>query len=280
MAYALSMREVYNYAMFDESFLRELQWEPENAVTIKNPVSENWRRMATTLMPGLIKNVVINKTEADMLRFFEYGRTWELAETINEHRILAAIFYNQKGTVDFYDAKAQLSRYLLCLNSMLHGRKLINRNIHGWPPHQSAYIMHNGIKIGYAGKAHCALLKRLAEGDAFMVELDADFLSSYRAPLKMFVPSPKYPGVERDVSVIVPSVLTVDDLTVALKNVSDKIIAVSLVDFFVKQDWFDKRSLTFRVQLQDPEKTMTTDQVDSIWAHVTQTLTALGAQIR
>ena len=218
MAYALSMREVYNYAMFDESFLRELQWEPENAVTIKNPVSENWRRMATTLMPGLIKNVVINKTEADMLRFFEYGRTWELAETINEHRILAAIFYNQKGTVDFYDAKAQLSRLFAMLELDVTWQKIDKPEYPWLAMHQSAYIMHNGIKIGYAGKAHCALLKRLAEGDAFMVELDADFLSSYRAPLKMFVPSPKYPGVERDVSVIVPSVLTVDDLTVALKR--------------------------------------------------------------
>ena len=140
--------------------------------------------------------------------------------------------------------------------------------------------MHNGTKIGYAGKAHCSLLKRLAEGDAFMFELDADFLSTYRAPLKRFVPSPKYPSVERDVSVIVPSVLTVDEVAKALKKVSDKIIAVSLVDFFIKENWFDKRSLTFRIQLQDQEKTMTTEQVDGIWAHVTQTLTAMGAQIR
>ena len=242
MAYALSMREVYNYAMFDESFLRELQWEPENAVAIKNPVSENWRRMATTLMPGLIKNIVINKTEADMLQFFEYGRTWELCETIKERRILAGIFYNQKGIVDFYDAKAQLSRLFAVLELDVTWQKIDKPEYPWLAPYQSAYIMHKGTKIGYAGKAHCAVFKRLAEGDACMFELDADFLSSYRPQLKMFVPSPKYPGVARDVSIIVPSVLTVDELTGALKNLSDKIIAVSLVDFFVvKIGWINDR---------------------------------------
>ena len=55
MAYSLSMREVCNYAMFDESFINQLDWQPEHAIGIKNPVSENWRRMVTTLIPGLIK---------------------------------------------------------------------------------------------------------------------------------------------------------------------------------------------------------------------------------
>lgn len=280
MAYALSMREVCNYAMFDESFLRELQWEPDSAVTIKNPVSENWRRMATTLMPALIKNIVVNKTEADILRFFEYGRTWELNETIKERKVLAGIFYNQKEIVDFYDAKAQIDRLFSMLELTVEWHKIDTPEYPWLAPYQSAYLVHKGTKIGYAGKANCVLLKRLAEGDAWMFELDADFLSAYKAPLRKFVPVPKYPGVERDVSVIVPSVLTADELTAVLKNVSDKIIAVSLVDFFVKEDWLDKRSLTFRCHLQDPEKTMTTDQVDSIWAQVTQALIAMGAQIR
>lgn len=280
MAYALSMREVYNYAMFDESFLRELQWEPVKAVTVKNPVSENWRRMVTVLMPALIKNVATNKTESEVLRFFEYGRTWELGETIKEKKVLAGIFYNQKGVIDFYDAKAELSRLFAMLGLDVQWQKIDKPEYPWLAPYQSAYIMYQGIKIGYAGHAHCALLKNLAEGDAFMFEFDADFLSSYQQPLKRFVSAAKYQTVERDVSVIVPSKLTVDEVIVALKKVSDKIIAVSLVDFFVHQDWFDKRSLTFRAQLQDPEKTMTTEQIDSIWAQVTDKLTSMGAQIR
>ena len=94
--------------------------------------------MVTTLMPGLIKNVVINKTEADMLRFFEYGRTWEPGETIKEHKILAGIFYNQKGPVDFYDAKAQITRLFAMLKLDVTWQKIDTPEYPWLAAHQSA----------------------------------------------------------------------------------------------------------------------------------------------
>ena len=280
MAYALSMHEVCNYSMFDETFLRELQWEPAHTVDIKNPVSENWCRMTTTLMPGIIKNVVTNKNEADVLNFFELGRTWHLKDKLKERNVLAGIFYNQKDAVNFYASKALLMRLFDMLAIEVIWKKIEKPEYPWLAAYQTAELMHNGLKIGYAGKAHCSLLKRLAEGDAFMFELDADFLVSYKPELKRFIPAPKYPGVYRDASVIVPSKVTVDELIDSLKKVSNTIVSVALVDFFIKDDWFDKRSLTFRIELQDPEKTMTTEQIDSIWHKVTQMLTSLGAELR
>ncbi len=280
VAYGLSMHEVCNYAMFDESFLRELKWEPTHAVTIKNPVSENWRRMVTTLMPGLIKNIETNKNEAERLQFFEYGRTWHLGTQITEHRILAGIFFDQKNIIDFYEAKAQLSRLFTKLELDVQWKK-IDKPEYPWAsPYQTAHILYNGSIIGYAGKAHCTLLKKFVEGDAFVFELDADFLQNYKPTLRRFMQSSRYPSVKRDVSVIVPSNLTVDEILSALKQVSDKIVSVDLVDFFIKQDWFDKRSLTFRCTLQDPEKTMITEEVDLLGTKIIQKLTAMGAQIR
>lgn len=280
MAYDMAMREVANYAMFDESFLRELQWQPQETVTIRNPVSENWCRMVTTLIPGLLKNVVTNKTENDILRFFEYGRVWHPVNKVTEHKVLAGIFYNQKGIIDFYQAKADLSRLFAMLKLDVTWNKIDTPEYPWLAPYQTAEIRHAGIKIGYAGKAHCSVLKRLVDGDVFMFELDADFLLTYKPAVKRFVPLAKYPGVERDVSIMVPATCTVESITSLLKKVSDKIVSVYLVDFFVKDDWFDKRSLTFRCILQDPEKTMTSEEVDAIWSDLTQTLTAIGAQIR
>ena len=280
MAYSLSMREVCNYAMFDESFLRELQWDPEHTVEIKNPVSENWRRMVTTLIPGLIKNVITNNAESDRLQFFEYGRTWKLNPDIQEKGALAGIFYNQKKSVDFYESKALLTRLFDMLELDVTWHKCETAEMPWFAPYQTARIMHNDVLVGYAGKAHCSLLKHLAEGDAFMFELDADFLVSYKPSLKRFVPVSKYPSVCRDVSVIVPSKIRVDELVHEIKSSDEKIVSVSLVDFFIKDDWFDKRSLTFRVTLQDPEKTMTTEQVEGIWSHVIKTISSMGAEIR
>jgi len=280
MAYDLEMREVANYAMFDESFLRELQWQPKESVSIRNPVSENWCRMVTTLVPGLLKNIVANKSENDILRFFEYGRVWHPIDTVTERKVLAGIFYNQKGVVDFYQAKSDLSRLFAMLKLDVTWNKIDTPEYPWLAPYQTAEIRHAGTKIGYAGKAHCSVLKKLVDGDVFMFELDADFLLAYKPAAKRFVPLAKYPGVERDVSIMVPATCTVDSIISLLKKVSDKIVSVYLVDFFVKDDWFDKRSLTFRCILQDPEKTMTSEEVDAIWSDLTQALTAIGAQIR
>jgi phenylalanyl-tRNA synthetase beta chain len=280
MAYGMAMREVANYAMFDESFLRELQWHPSQSVTIQNPVSENWCRMVTTLIPGLLKNIVANKNERETLRLFEYGRTWHVTNTITEHKVLAGIFYNKKETIDFYQAKSDITKLFAMLKLDVTWKKVDTPEYPWLAPYQTAEIYHNEMKIGYAGKAHCSMLKKLVDGDAFMFELDVDFLLKYKPVEKRFVPLAKYPSVERDISIMVPVTHTVESIIALLKKVSEKIISVYLVDFFVKDDWFDKRSLTFRCVLQDPEKTMTAEEVNAIWADLTQTLTAIGAQIR
>ena len=45
LAYGCSMRELYNYALYDESFLRTINWQPGNTLTVMDPVSENWQRL-------------------------------------------------------------------------------------------------------------------------------------------------------------------------------------------------------------------------------------------
>jgi phenylalanyl-tRNA synthetase beta chain len=280
MANSISMREVCNYAMFDESFVNQLGWQPERALVIKNPVSENWCHMVTTLIPGLLKNVITNKPDAESLRFFEWGRTWQSDNKPIEQKVLAGIFFDQKKQIDFYESKTLLMRLFKRLDIDVTWQKIDKPDYPWLAPYQSAYIMHKGTKVGYAGKGNCALLGKLFEGDTWIFELNGDFLQSYKAPHVSFVPMPKYPGVERDVSAIVPSTLTVDHLTSLIKDIDPIIISVSLVDFFTKEDWFDKRSLTFRCLLQDPNKTLTTQEVDIIWSQVLATLQQLGAQIR
>lgn len=280
MAYALSMNEVCNYAMFDEAFIQELAWQPGNTIHIKNPVSENWQRMVTSLIPGLLKNIVSNKSDADSLRFFEWGRTWQMDTKLHERKVLAGIFFERKKQVDFYDAKALLMQLFDRLHIDIMWQKIENPAFPWLAPYQSAYIMHHETIIGYAGKGHCALLGSLFEGDAFVFELDGDFLQNYKIPHASFVPLPKYQTVERDISIMVPAELTVDHLASIMKDIDSTIVSVKLIDFFAKKEWFDKRSLTFRCLLQDPHKTLTTLEIDEIWSRVTATLQQLGAHIR
>ena len=54
LAYGLMMRELYTYAFFDESSLNTVAiGSQEKHSRCKNPVSDNWQRLATSLMPNL-----------------------------------------------------------------------------------------------------------------------------------------------------------------------------------------------------------------------------------
>lgn len=280
LAYALSMHEVCNYSFFDEDFLRQLQWQPVNAPRIKNPVSENWQRLLTSLIPGLLKDIVINKADHNRIRFFEWGRIWEQDTTIVEKKSVAGIFFDQQGSIDFYEAKADLQKLFTLLNCEVRCEKIDEPEQPWYAPYQSAYITVDGTKIGMAGKIDQTLFQNLAQGDAFIFELDGDFLLHYTKPIKRFVPLEKYPGIERDISMLVPAPLSVDELTTLITQASDKIVEVTLLDFFEKEAWKDMRSLTFRFEVRNPDRTMTSEEADAVLDVVVQSLKKLGITIR
>jgi phenylalanyl-tRNA synthetase beta chain len=280
IASALAMREVYNYSFFDEDFFNVFPWHPGPALTVQNPVSENWRRLVTTLIPNLFKNIQQAAADHDSIRFFEWARTWRKDQTVQEKRSLAGIFFEQHAPVDFYEAKAMLTTLLSMLHLEVEWAKVDSPEFPWFAPFQTAYLLHEGTKIGIAGKAQPAFLQQLVQGDAFIFELDGDFLLNYKQPLKKFVPISKYPEVIRDVSMLVPLAVTANMVVKIIEQADPKIVSSVLMDFFEKPEWVNQRSYTFRFIIRDTEKTLTKPEVDLIADSVNAALQRIGAVIR
>ncbi len=280
LAYGLRMREVENYSFYDESFLRVLDWEPRNAVSVRNPISENLQRLVTSLVPHLFKAMEQNVADHDQLRFFEWARVWQKQGTITEHKILAGIMFEQKQPLDFYDAKAELSTLFDALALTVRWEQLQQPAQAWFAPHQTAHLVHEGEHIGVAGMIQQQFLHKISEGAAFAFELDGDFLLRYRVPIKRLQPLSKYPEVVRDISILVPMPLTVEELSHIIGNTDERMMSVTLVDFFEKPEWKDQKALTFRFVLRDPNKTMTKEEVDGVWNVVASALNKVGATTR
>jgi phenylalanyl-tRNA synthetase beta chain len=278
-AYALRMHELYTYALYDESWLQELTWEPSDAVSIKNPVSENWRRLVTSLVPHLLKAIEQNPTY-DQLRFFEWGRIWkQQGSSIEEKKSLTSIFFNRKQSIDFYEAKELVTQLFQVINVPVVWEK-VTTCAPWFDPQQTAFIMHNGIQVGIAGKAQKHFFEHCFNGDAFIMECDGDFLITWQPPIHRFEAPSKYPSIERDISMLVPRAVTVAEIEQLITKVDKRIAHVVLLDFFEKREWQDQKSLTVRVLLQDKTKTMTKEEADTICKHITTALHKLGATIR
>lgn len=280
-AFGIHMREVQNYALYDESFLQLLQWQPTNTVKVKNPVSEHWQQLVTSLMPHLLKNISQNVTHHDSLRFFEWNAIWQnLKKDVKEQHSLAGIFFEKKKQVDFYDGKRDLNTIFTALSFDIQWQKCSNPTKPWYHPFQTAQLFYKDIQIGIAGKINPEFFARLTEGDAFIFELDATALLEIMPEPKTFSPLPKFPGTSMDVSLFVPLQVTVAQISKLISDADGRIYHVALVDFFQKDEWTDKRAITMRFQARDQEKTLSKGDIEHIYNHVIIQLKKVNAIVR
>ena len=145
---------------------------------------------------------------------------------------------------------------------------------------QTAHLMSNGVTIGFAGIMNSAMLSKVTQGNAFVFELNGDALLAHKPSIKKYQHISKFPGVHRDVSMLVPLVVTVDQVVAAIASADRRIHSISLIDFFQKDEWKESKSLTIRFTIQDQEKTLTGEQADFVYAGIVKKLKKVGATIR
>lgn len=280
-AYALAMREVYNYALYDEDFLKKIDLDPKNSVTLKNPVSEVWSRMATSLVPGLLKNVSENCANEPHLQFFEWNRIWKMQDSVafNEQAVCAGIWYSRTSEVDFYQHKKDLESLFTVLNIDVTWHK-VSQEEQWMNKYQTAELRVGKHVIGYAGMLDESVLGKIVEGKAFVFELDASALIDAPRVTKNFVEPSKYQSISLDISMFAPYSVTVAELESAIKQSDSRINTVFLHDYFEKDSWDKHRSVTIRCVVQDTHKTMTKEDIDSVQKNIHQAVKSYGVEVR
>lgn len=280
LSYGLNMRELYTYSFFDESFLKELSWDPGETIQVKDPVSENWHRLVTTLIPNMLRAVWQNAADHDELYFYEWARSWSVHNGGTESKKCSGIFYAKKKQLNFYECKAKLHQLFELLGMKAEWQTDTEQAFTWQDGSHTATIMVDGQAIGTAGFVDPLFMKKIADGSAFIFEFDAAFLETYEKPVVRYKAASKYPPIERDVSALAPLATTVAQLSKLIQGVDERITCVQLVDMFAKKEWKSERALTFRYTIQDPSKTLTKAEADTISAAVHAVLEKAGAQIR
>ncbi len=265
LANSSKMVEQQNYLLFDEQFLQSMNLQKQEVgAEIINPVSQNYSRLVNSLLPGLFKNIQDNYHVQDYLRFFEFGRIWceGKKDQVIEKRKLAGIFFEKRKKVDFYECKNYLTDLFEVLGfdlSKIEFKKIDKLEKEWCAQYQSAKIIFDKKDIGILGKVDHAFLSKLdvlPESDAFFFEIDGDFLLNFVPKVKKFKGLSRYQETFFDLSLFVPLNLTTLQLEKKLQDVDKLVTKVKLIDFFEKEEWLDKRSLTFRLWLNNPEKTL------------------------
>jgi len=277
---AADFQEVVNFSFVD------LAWEQDFAgndapIRLLNPIAQQMAVMRSSLIGGLLANVKYNlNRKSSRVRVFELGRVFlrdpqasdaalEVAGIRQPNRIAAIAFgpavEEQWGStppraVDFFDLKADLE----ALASPLRLR--FEAGTHpAFHPGRCARVTLEGAAIGWLGEVHPRWLQKYEiPGAAQAFEVDAAKLCSVGLPQYREVS--RYQPVLRDLSFEVDDAVPVqaflDELQAARHAALER---VSLFDFYRGAGLENgKKSLAFRVLLQDTQKTLTDSDVEAV----------------
>ena len=278
-AAALGYQEVITYSFVPDA------WEEDFAgnhapVRLANPIASTMNVMRSTLIGGLVGALQANlNRDESSVRLFEVGRCFlgTEADLVVQPERVAAIAYgprhpeqwSEKGAgVDFFDLKGDLES--------LAGRASLEFRAGAHPachPGRCAIVYANGTVVGVVGELHPRLQQRyeLATAPA-LFEIDAEFLLKGQAP--RFLGVSRMPVVRRDIAVLVDEGLPVGDILAAVRAR----LPAPVREFEVFDQYrgkgvdTGKKSLAFRVVMQDTDRTLTDADVEGIVASIREQL--------
>ena len=279
-------QEAITYAFVEAEWERDLCGNTA-PVALKNPIASQISVMRSSLLGGLLAVLRSNLARKEpRVRLFEMGACFAAeAGSYAQHERVAGLAYGtalseQWGVaarnVDFYDVKADVEA--LFAPTVLNFSASPHSASH---PGRSAQVLLRGQVVGWIGELHPKWLQQYGipqEVVWFEVELDA--LISANVPHASEIS--KFPRVRRDLAVVVDESVTVQSLLDAMLGSNTSYVAeIALFDLYRGKGVGDgKKSLAFRVLLQDTRKTLIDSEIEQSIARLAAVLQQHGAQLR
>jgi phenylalanyl-tRNA synthetase beta chain len=267
---ARDYQEIVSYSFVDTT------WESDFAgnaapVALANPIASQMSVMRSTLAGGLVNCLVHNVSRKQpRARLFEVGRCF-MPMSSNDYKQpvrIGGLSYGDarheqwgiKGRPgDFYDIKGDVEALLAPLPVVF--RAIDHIALH---PGKAAAIEVGGVAVGWIGELH-PRWQRKYDLPLPPVLFELEYEAIARRGLPVYKETSKFPLVRRDIAAEVEEGVTYQDVLAALHEGRPPIVTeIELFDIYrgtgVEKG---KKSLAFRVLLQDTRKTLTDAEVES-----------------
>ncbi len=279
---ARDYQEIITYSFVERDWERDFAGN-DAPVRLANPIASNMSVMRSSLLGGLVAALRFNLNhKQERVRIFEMGRCFAAAPgrvpgPEEQPLKLAVLAYGlaqpeqwgaAKIPADFYDVKADLTvlvedaRFAPGTHPALH-------------PGRCARVSNGDHPIGWLGELHPRLVQRYELARAPIVfELDLQPLLA--AQVAKFAESSRFPAVRRDIALIADEALPVQALLDTLRsNAPKNVTGIDLFDLYRGPGIPEgKKSLAFRVVMQDTSKTLADEEIDAIRRELIAALTA------
>ncbi|MEX0719424.1 MAG: phenylalanine--tRNA ligase subunit beta [Balneolaceae bacterium] len=284
-ALELGLREIYSNSLISEKEAEHFG-ALENMISALNPLNKDMSVLRPSLLHGFLKATSYNfNRRANALRFFEVGHVFQSSEEgtyyngIGEevHLLLGLAGLKQEehwsGEAEAYtifDLKSLIHGFFTKLNLLKHlsSRKSDDLVLdYFWKDQKiaSLFSVKDALKKAYE-----------IEHDTFAAELSvsAIFEMIKEIPARKFKAVPKFPAFEFDFAVVVNQSVTAGDLMEVIENkAGDQLESIEIFDVFEGESIGEEnKSIAFRLNFIDPNKTLNIKQVEPIIQRIVKTL--------
>ncbi|MET3574584.1 phenylalanine--tRNA ligase subunit beta [Bhargavaea ullalensis] len=269
-----------------------LETAPETKLLM--PMSEDRSTLRQSLLPHLLEAVTYNVARQNgSVALYETGSVFlgEGADGLPaevEHAAVAITgewsgsdWQGSSRPADFYAVKGIVEGLMdmLGLTARLSFRK---GEMDGLHPGRTADILLDGERVGVIGQLHPTEQKARDLKDTVVAELNLQAVLTRETEPLIYSPVPKFPSISRDVALVMPRAAEAGTLEAAIRSSAGSLLKEVHVFDVYEGDKMDEgmKSIAFSLTYQNPERTLTDEEVTEAHSRVIAALEAEGARVR
>ena len=276
----LGYSEIITYSFVSPTIFDQIRLPQDsvlrNAMKIQNPLGEDTSIMRTIALPSMLdilsRNYAYHNKNVKLYELAKIYLPTEGQELPQEPRMLTLGTYG--AGANFFTLKGELENILAGLRMPKASYTAVKDNP-SYHPGRCAAVSMNGVLLGYMGQVHPLVAKNYGmDCEVYCLELDFTKMSALVLPEPVYVPLPKYPGVNRDLSLICDEEITVAQIEDVITASAGKLLrGVKLFDIYRGAGVPEgKKSMAFSLELRADDRTLTDADSEGV---VTKVLAAL-----
>lgn len=286
------LSQAITYSLVDRERATAFTTTTHQTVELLMPMSEAHSTLRQSLIPHLIdatqynvarKNQDIALYEIGNVFFGQEGQTLpeqvEYLSGIMTGEYVSNPWQGKKEVVDFYLVKGIVERNA---DQLALRFEYETTQIDGLHPGRTAAVTLNGEAIGFIGELHPTVAKTYDLGRTYVFELNYEKIMQQSVGYINYQPIPKFPGVTRDIALVVASEVRAASLVHTIHQNGGAILKDARVFDVYEGEHMEagKKSVAIRLTYLDENNTLTEEQVTKVHQAILAVLEAQGATLR
>ncbi|MDE7131733.1 MAG: phenylalanine--tRNA ligase subunit beta [Lachnospiraceae bacterium] len=280
MCYSFESPKVFDKLLLDAD-------DPaRQAITISNPLGEDFSIMRTVSLNGMLTSLATNYNRRNKdVRLYELGNIYRpkalpLTELPEERMQFTLGMY---GDCDFFVMKGVVEEFFDSIGvkgKITYDPGAGKNFLH---PGRQANIIYDGKMLGYLGEVHPEVCDNYdMKTKAYVAVLDMPEVIPYATFDRKYEGIAKYPAVSRDISMVVPKEIMVGQIEAVIAQRGGKILEnYQLFDIYEGDQIKDGyKSVAYSITFRAKDRTLEEADVSAAMKKILNGLDSMGIELR